>query len=475
MRRTPLGAAVHPLETLELWLVVALALRIVLALALPTLYHPDEIFQSLEPAHRLAFGYGAVSWEWRDGIRSWVFPGFLAAVIRSTSWIAPGSRGYLFGVNLAMSLLSLSTVWFGWAWGKKACGTRAAALAAAGCALYFGLVGLAPKALSEAIATYLLLPGLYFGYFAEGETRRRHLLAAGFLCALAACLRIQLAPAVLFAVIFFCWPNWRRALPPVACGAMVPVLFFGLVDWLTWGHPWESFSANIRMNLVQGRSHLYGTAPWFTYLWVLPVVLVPSCFFWLRGARRSPFLAAFVVIFVVAHSMIAHKEERFLLPVIPLCLMISALGIARDKLGDRVSGSRAVWTGAICFLAASIVMGAGFYYFDDEPGSETALKRLSTAPGVCGVALYDLPWTESGGYVFLHRNLPLIPVQKPAALTQESSEFNVIVAPTGASGLPGGFVRSECAGGVCISHRAGTCAAVPAANSLNGYLKRHDE
>jgi phosphatidylinositol glycan class B len=49
---------------------VGLLLRVGVALQLPRIAHPDEIFQTQEPAHRLAYGYGVVSWEWRDGVRS---------------------------------------------------------------------------------------------------------------------------------------------------------------------------------------------------------------------------------------------------------------------------------------------------------------------------------------------------------------------------------------------------------------------
>ena len=35
------------------------------------IYWPDEIHQSLEPAHRLVFGYGLIAWEFSDGARNW--------------------------------------------------------------------------------------------------------------------------------------------------------------------------------------------------------------------------------------------------------------------------------------------------------------------------------------------------------------------------------------------------------------------
>src|SRR4051812_12748598 len=51
------------------------ALRIWLAWHDDGIYWPDEIYQSLEPAHRLVFGYGIVAWEFVEGARNWALPG----------------------------------------------------------------------------------------------------------------------------------------------------------------------------------------------------------------------------------------------------------------------------------------------------------------------------------------------------------------------------------------------------------------
>src|SRR3954447_8881518 len=48
-------------------LALGATLRVYLALTDDGLYWPDEIYQSLEPAHRLVFGYGLVAWEFIDG------------------------------------------------------------------------------------------------------------------------------------------------------------------------------------------------------------------------------------------------------------------------------------------------------------------------------------------------------------------------------------------------------------------------
>jgi phosphatidylinositol glycan class B len=80
---------------------LALALRSISLLLPQTYFQPDEFYQALEPAHNLVFGYGYLSWEWRDiplpldagsdwwtqhvaggRMRSWLWPGCFALVYK---------------------------------------------------------------------------------------------------------------------------------------------------------------------------------------------------------------------------------------------------------------------------------------------------------------------------------------------------------------------------------------------------------
>lgn len=77
---------------------LALPVRLVWAVLSRSFFQPDESWQSLEVAHRLVFGYGYLTWEWRPsassvgGIRSPVYallfvPGFwLAKVTGMDGW-----------------------------------------------------------------------------------------------------------------------------------------------------------------------------------------------------------------------------------------------------------------------------------------------------------------------------------------------------------------------------------------------------
>ena len=53
---------------------IALTVRIVSVFLTQTFFVPDEYWQSTEVAHRKAFGYGYLTWEWKKQIRSYFYP-----------------------------------------------------------------------------------------------------------------------------------------------------------------------------------------------------------------------------------------------------------------------------------------------------------------------------------------------------------------------------------------------------------------
>ncbi|KAF8772256.1 hypothetical protein HU200_005971 [Digitaria exilis] len=75
-------------------LALALAFRAANALLVRTYFNPDEHWQCLEVAHRIAFGYGHLTWEWKRGLRSYLHPLIFAALYK------------------ILALLHLDTPWF---------------------------------------------------------------------------------------------------------------------------------------------------------------------------------------------------------------------------------------------------------------------------------------------------------------------------------------------------------------------------
>jgi GPI mannosyltransferase 3 len=461
--------------------VLAFVLRLWVALTIPRTAHPDEIYQAEEPAHRLVFGYGLESWEWREGVRSWVLPIFLAEVMRATSWMGPGSSGYLLGIKLVLSLLSLTTIGFAFAFAKRASGNEAAIMAAGMCALWFSMVDFAPRAFTEVISAHILLPGLYLGMFAEKLNERARMFAVGLLCGLAACLRIQYSPAILFALVYFCRPAWKRRIPPMLLGVLVPVALFGAVDAVTWSYPFSSFLRYFSVNVIEGRSTHYGVMPWYWYLTSgLPQMLGPFVIVAPFGLRRSPFLSWFALIVLSTHSVLAHKEARFLYVLWPIVLTLAAIGtvdvVAYWNLRRKSPLLlRTVISAVLSFSAIVLVLVVtGYHFVGRKQGDMFLFDKLSRDSTVCGVGEFGLPWYDPGGYTHLHRDVPIVFLASESELNQTAASFNALVSKGTLASPPPGFTLQSCLYRSCLYRRPGTCAS-PGDNEMNAMLKRTNQ
>ncbi|MFP5043051.1 hypothetical protein [Parasediminibacterium sp. JCM 36343] len=82
--------------------------------------------------------------------------------------------------------------------------------------------------------------------------------------------------------------------------------------------PYNYFYANI----IQGKAAGFGTSPWWYYIPILAAVAVPLLSLFLFGLMvkslanyKNPYSLA-ILFLIVGHSLIGHKEERFLFPVL---------------------------------------------------------------------------------------------------------------------------------------------------------------
>jgi GPI mannosyltransferase 3 len=237
---------------LVLFALAAFALRFGLALSLASIHRPDEVFQALEPAHRLWSGWGVVTWEWRDGIRSWLFPRFLAGLMTLSSLIGFGPDGYLPLIAATLSLLSVGVVVVGIALGWRHSGVVGAVLCGTLCSFWPDLVYFAPKTLAEVQAGNILVIAAGLASLLRGDTaatqnsRRAALcLAIGALLGIAFCLRFQLAPALLLTALWASRSNVRTGWLPLILGSALPLIALGVSDYVSWGSPFQSVWKNL--------------------------------------------------------------------------------------------------------------------------------------------------------------------------------------------------------------------------------------
>jgi GPI mannosyltransferase 3 len=462
-------------------LVLAFVLRVGAAVVFPNMEVSDETFATREAAHRLAYGYGLINPDWREGLRSWAFPAFLAGVMRATDWMGAGSSGYLLGIMIVLSLISLTTVWFSFIWAYRTSGVIAAVVAAGTSAIWYELVYYGPKAFYEVVAAHVLLPGLYLGAFGESIPERKRLFISGLLCGLAIALRPPLAPAVLFAAVALSLKNPRVRLPAVAAGILAPVVVFGIVDAFTWSYPFHSFISFFRVNVINGAQSTGVKAssqwivesgwyrPWYWFLPVLAKRLGPMVLIALIGVRRSPFLGWVALLILLTHSIVGHKEFRFIYPMIPIAVTLAGLGVAEvlSALRARSRLLRSVATACVVGLIPCVCISAAlawlFPLWSRYSGQLISFQVLSRDAKACGVALVgsEVDPTIGGGYTYLHRNVPIFffPTAAAADAKRLAPSFNAIV-----TALPlryAGFEPTRCWNGTCLHQGQGPCIPSP--------------
>src|SRR5689334_22706384 len=84
------------------------ALRVWLSFNDDGIFWPDEIYQSLEPAHHWVFGTAIMPWEFLNGARNWAFPATIAVFLKLSSFVSSDPRVYLDLTRLAFSAASVA-------------------------------------------------------------------------------------------------------------------------------------------------------------------------------------------------------------------------------------------------------------------------------------------------------------------------------------------------------------------------------
>ncbi|HTV90861.1 MAG TPA: hypothetical protein VME41_17750 [Stellaceae bacterium] len=474
-------AAVLPTAGLACLVLLAVGLRLV-----PTIFHPslnwgDEVFQTIEPAHRLVYGYGLVTWEFQVGLRSWLLPGAIAGIMEVARLFGDGPQYYLPAIAGALGLLGAAPVVCAFLWCRRDFGLAGAFVAAAAVAVAPELVYFGARALNEVVAAHLLVVALYLTAPGRPVGPRRQ-AAVGFLLGLVALLRLQLAPAAALVVLWPWCENRRPRLIAIVAGGGAALAGGAALDWLTLGYPLASVWRNLYDNLYLGISSGFSVEPWWFYLagelgvWLAaaPVVLFLAA----MGARRMPLPAAVAVAIVAVHSAIPHKEYRFIYPAIVLLMMLAATGLAeltgaaaarlrRHGLrpGRAAAVAAAALTGVWGIAAAAAWSGGTLALLRQRAHNELlATAYVREMPGLCGVGLYGRnAWVRYGGYTYLHRRVPLFWPATAAELKASASGFDALLYDRRETALPAGlgFSTLRCFGPVCVTRRAGACASLP--------------
>jgi hypothetical protein len=472
-------------------LILAAALRLLATLLRPNIVWPDEVFQVVEPAHRLVFGNGIVAWEQVVGMRSWLFPGVVAAML----WV-----GRLFGANPALQMLpvqlfmvacSLVPVGVAWRWGERLGGVRGGAIVGGVAALWVDLIFFAPHPLTDVIAGDVLMGGLYAALPLTTRAGPRRLAIAGALFGLALVLRIQLGPALAVAAAFACGRR-PRAWAAMITGGAVVVLASGGLDWITLGSPFRSLWMNIWLNGAKGVSDYAPPTPLAYYAifavhlwWPASIVIAAQL---VIGRRRFAGLFWTVAALFATLTLVPHKEWRYFYPAVApmmtICgiVTLDAVRMAEGFLGRFRLPSRTMPIGALAIWGvASLLVANGPVYasnWTNESETIDAFALAARQPGLCGVGLVGVAWGGTPGSAALPPGVTIY-VGQASDVGLGAASYNVAITDRVADLAADRFRRTACFDGsvdltgrpsktACVWVRSGGCtpggASLPTPN-----------
>jgi len=393
--------------------------------------HPDEIFQALEPAHRLAFGTGEVAWEWVAGLRNWLVPGLLAWPLR-----LGGALGLRDPRLLVLPLWALCAAWqasgtlFLFRYVEERDGRGAAWLAGLLHATWGGFAIYAARTIGDALAIPALLASLCFTARALRRDVSGDALSAGAALGLAILLRY---PSLVFALPLGGAIFWRRprALPGFVVGLALLIGALAVLDRATWGEAFFSLRHYLAFNRPGGGAvRGYGAEPWWWYGGIFAgMAPLPLLYPFAQSLRRPGLAHACFFSYLAAVELHPHKEPRFLLPLLPLLTLCSAGEAIRDLERWRVRRPALRWLGPI-YAAWSLAAASVLLPFALDRNIVDAEIAAGRDPSLTGLLVADDFWA-TGGRFYLHRDVPIRYGKVQAALRDRA--FSHLLFPSGPS------------------------------------------
>jgi hypothetical protein len=478
-------AAFGKQERIWFWGLLALAVVLrALNFSAFAMHHPDEVLQYLEPAYRLLTGEGIVTWEYRYGMRSWLLPWLLAGPMALGQAIGGDALTGIVAARFAGALIGLIPVIGAWHLGRRLSPIHGI-VAMAAMAVWYEQIIFSTHLLTESLATALFIGAAALIDRNEGRAR---VMAGGALLAFAIVFRFHYAVAAAVFVLSALITDWKRWGWLIA-GAVPVILLSSAVDLAMGQWPFQWGWTNVQLNLIEGRSEIFGTHPpgyflaaiWRQWGWLtLPIAALAM----VAGKPYRPIL--FAALFNLAvHSAVAHKEYRFIELTSASLVLLAAIGSVnawqwlQSWRGRSLSAPTALIALLFAWAGASAWLGQGRpldRWFGKSSHGPELVYLAGRDPRVCGLATMKAEFWQLSR-VYLGRPIPIILLENTprplARLTPpgpELASINAIIAPATSGAVLPGYDEVRCRGAGrysrCLYVRPGPCQPTVEARDL---------
>ncbi|MBT7611004.1 MAG: hypothetical protein HN576_14675 [Bacteriovoracaceae bacterium] len=271
--------------------------------------HPDEHFVTLEFLQTKISTFSRpeiFNWDFHERIRPWFQTLLYFCLYKITPFSSPFTLALFYRLLagilgwLSLYLLSkknvTSMLWISWTW---------------------FVPFLLARTSSESLSTSFFFIGTYF--FSK-ECSRKNSLLSGLFWGISFLTRFQMG--IVIAVANLWYLKQRKPFKNFCLHSIIILLIIGvgvIIDY--WGYGEWTFSPYnyLYTNLVESRASDFGINPFWYYLSkpivkggiFLPLVLIIGTFEYFKNNKKSFWLPVLFTFFII-HSIIPHKEVRFL-------------------------------------------------------------------------------------------------------------------------------------------------------------------
>lgn len=284
-----------------------------------------------------------VAWKWLNGDLSWlgndknqfghslVYPTLHFILLRFFQLIGIENTDLqMILVRMLHAAWSLPIIILGYRFAERIHSTTSAKFTAWLLACLWIIPVFSVRQLGEAVSMLPLLYSLLLAEKYRDSSLKLKWLYAGLWLGFAFCLRYQAGFAGIG--VFFALMILKK---PVAAffytiGALLGTIPVGVLDWMMYGYPYANPIWYFQYN-SSAAMYEYITGPWYKYiLLILGVFIFPYSLYLLIGffrtARIAPLMFSGTFAFLLIHSIIPNKQERFIATILPELVILGVIG-----------------------------------------------------------------------------------------------------------------------------------------------------
>jgi hypothetical protein len=339
-------------------------------------------------------------------------------------------------IRLVQAAYSLLVVYFVYRLLERSLGRESAMLGGLLAAAFFAMPVTAVHQLEESVCMVPLLAACWWWQRSEDGHQPSAVWAAlaGAALGTALILRFPLIGfAAAFVILVLLRPGTARRKLAFLGGLALVLVLQGYSNAVVNHQWWYSFIHRLGPMLDPQRmaadAEGYPSSPPWQYILTLLAALIPPASVLLlaaaiKGGMRLHFLAIATSAFLVSHSLVANKQERFLLPILPLLFILIVAGL--PWLAARIAPAyRGMWWYFWIVNAALLVVVTFSFAKKDRVEPLLVVYRRHDATGVL-VAQYNQTFHVPDYYLGRPRP-PLVVVTKVDEVSAPTVPINYVI------------------------------------------------